>query len=106
LAAKPKSLLQKHPLYTPTLANKVSLQIKKKTLCLEIMRYLRYGPVPKPFFTQLPSNISTVISFLQSKGILQKALSSSFSPKMLKDNVSQFFLGFEVGKETANKHAS
>ncbi|XP_015877481.3 transcription termination factor MTEF1, chloroplastic [Ziziphus jujuba] len=91
LAAKPKSLLQKHPLYTPAHKN-LSLQIKEKILCLEIM-----GVDSGKALSQNPSlrsatlhSIQSIVSFLQSKGIHQKDLAKIFGmcPKILTSNIS------------------
>ncbi|XP_050287819.1 transcription termination factor MTEF1, chloroplastic [Quercus robur] len=90
LAAKPKSLLQNHPLYTPTHAN-LSFQIKEKILCLEIM-----GVDSGKALSQNPSlhsatleSIHSIISFLQSHGIQQKDFPRIFGmcPRILTSNV-------------------
>ncbi|KAB1222691.1 mTERF domain-containing protein 1, mitochondrial [Morella rubra] len=90
LTAKPKSPLQKHPLYTPTHAN-LSLQIKEKILCLEIM-----GVDAGKALSQNPSlhgatleSIHSIISFLQSKGIRQSDLPRIFGmcPKVLTSSI-------------------
>ncbi|ONI11067.1 hypothetical protein PRUPE_4G085200 [Prunus persica] len=90
LAAKPKSLLQKHPLYTPT-HTKLSLQFKEKILCLEIM-----GVDAGKALSQNPSlhtaslhSIHSIISFLQSKGIHQKDLPKIFGmcPNILTSSI-------------------
>ncbi|KAJ7968992.1 Transcription termination factor like [Quillaja saponaria] len=90
VAAKPKSLLQKHPLYTPT-HTKVSLHFKEKILCLEIMgvdsgKALSQNPALN---TASLDSIHSVISFLQSKGIHQKDLAKIFGmcPKILTSNI-------------------
>ncbi|XVF40083.1 hypothetical protein PTKIN_Ptkin01aG0083500 [Pterospermum kingtungense] len=88
-AAKPKSLLHKHPLYTSTHQN-LSLQIKEKILCLEIMG-IDSGKVlslnPSLHTTSLDS-LHSIISFLQSKGIHQKDFPRIFGmcPKILTSN--------------------
>ncbi|KAL2473818.1 hypothetical protein Fot_49554 [Forsythia ovata] len=52
LTTKPKTLLEKHPLYTPT-HTKISLQFKEKILCLEIMGIdFRSSTLPKPISPQ------------------------------------------------------
>ncbi|XP_008225523.1 PREDICTED: uncharacterized protein LOC103325158 [Prunus mume] len=90
LAAKPKTLLQKHPLYTPT-HTKLSLQFKEKILCLEIM-----GVDAGKALSQNPSlhtaslhSIHSIISFLQSKGIHQKDLPKIFGmcPNILTSSI-------------------
>ncbi|KVH89413.1 transcription termination factor MTEF1, chloroplastic [Cynara cardunculus var. scolymus] len=75
LSKKPKTLLHKHPLYTPT-HTKLSLQFKEKILCLEVM-----GVDSGKALAQNPSlhsatlnSIHDIITFLQSKGIQQKDL--------------------------------
>lgn len=80
LATKlPKSLLHKHPLYTPTNPH-VSLQFKEKILCLEIMgidasRALALNPSLRSASLH---SIHSVVSFLQSKGVHQKDLARIF----------------------------
>ncbi|KAG6642104.1 hypothetical protein I3843_09G115400 [Carya illinoinensis] len=90
LAAKPKTPLQKHPLYTPTHAN-LSLQIKEKIICLEIMgvdsgKALSQNP---SLHTATLESIHSIISFLQSKGILQKDLPRIFGmcPRILTSSI-------------------
>lgn len=82
----PKSLLHKHPLYTPT-HSRISLQFKEKILCLEIMgvdasRALALNPSLRGASLH---SIHSVVSFLQSKGIHQKDLARIFGmcPKLL-----------------------
>ncbi|KGN65875.1 transcription termination factor MTEF1, chloroplastic [Cucumis sativus] len=90
LSPKPKTLLHKHPLYTP-LHSTVSSQTKEKILCLEIM-----GVDSGKALSQNPSlhsvtleSIHSVISFLQSKGIHQKDFAKIFGmcPKILTSDV-------------------
>ncbi|KDP38010.1 hypothetical protein JCGZ_04653 [Jatropha curcas] len=90
LSAKPKSPLHKHPLYTPLHTN-ISFQIKEKILCLEIM-----GIDSGKALSQNPSlhsasldSIQSIISFLHSKGILQKDLARIFGmcPQILTSNI-------------------
>ncbi|GMY37983.1 transcription termination factor MTEF1, chloroplastic [Fagus crenata] len=90
LAAKPKTLLQKHPLYTPTHEN-LSFQIKEKILCLEIM-----GVDSGKALSQNPSlhsatleSIHSIISFLQSNGIQQTDFPRIFGmcPRILTSNL-------------------
>ncbi|XP_062150096.1 transcription termination factor MTEF1, chloroplastic [Alnus glutinosa] len=90
LAAKPKSVLQNHPLYTTTHEN-LSLQIKEKILCLEIMgvdsgRALSQNP---SLHAATLESIHSIISFLQSKGIRQKDLPRIFGmcPKILTSDI-------------------
>ncbi|CAI9292915.1 unnamed protein product [Lactuca saligna] len=75
LSKKPKTLLHKHPLYTPT-HSKLSLQFKEKILCLEVMG-IDSGKAlslnPSIHSTSLDS-IHSIITFLRSKGIQQKDL--------------------------------
>ncbi|KAG5235158.1 transcription termination factor MTEF [Salix suchowensis] len=90
LAAKSKSLLHKHPLYTPAHTN-ISFEIKEKILCLEIM-----GVDSGKALSQNPSlhaaslgSIESIIFFLQSKGIQQKDLPRIFGmcPKLLTSDI-------------------
>ncbi|KAM5587591.1 transcription termination factor MTEF1, chloroplastic [Rosa sericea] len=90
LAAKPQSILQKHPLYTPT-HTKLSLQFKEKILCLEIM-----GVDAGKALSQNPNlhsatldSIQAIITFLQSKGIQEKDLAKIFGmcPHILTSNI-------------------
>ncbi|KAL4563455.1 hypothetical protein LXL04_027497 [Taraxacum kok-saghyz] len=75
LSKKPKTILHKHPLYTPT-HTKLSLQFKEKILCLEVMG-IDSGKAlslnPSIHSTSLDC-IHSIITFLQSKGIQQKDL--------------------------------
>ncbi|XP_022715500.1 transcription termination factor MTEF1, chloroplastic-like [Durio zibethinus] len=90
LAAKPKSLLHKHPLYSSAHHN-LSFQIKEKILCLEIMG-IDSGKAlslnPSLHSTSLDS-LRSIISFLQSKGIHQKDFARIFGmcPKILTSNI-------------------
>ncbi|KAJ6728383.1 MITOCHONDRIAL TRANSCRIPTION TERMINATION FACTOR FAMILY PROTEIN [Salix koriyanagi] len=90
LTAKSKSLLHKHPLYTPAHTN-ISFEIKEKILCLEIM-----GVDSGKALSQNPSlhaaslgSIESIIFFLQSKGIQQKDLPRIFGmcPKLLTSDI-------------------
>ncbi|KAK9282465.1 hypothetical protein L1049_005383 [Liquidambar formosana] len=90
LTPKPKTLLQKHLLCTPTHTN-LSLQFKEKILCLEVM-----GVDSGKALSQNPSlhaatlhSIHSIISFLQSKGVHQKDLGRIFGmcPKILTSNI-------------------
>ncbi|KAJ1437000.1 Transcription termination factor, mitochondrial/chloroplastic [Sesbania bispinosa] len=90
LAAKPKSLLQSHPLYTPTHA-KLSLQFKEKILCLEVMgidagKALTQNPDLR---TATMESIHSIISFLLTKGIQHKDLPRIFGmcPKILTSDI-------------------
>ncbi|CAA2986184.1 transcription termination factor MTEF1, chloroplastic [Olea europaea subsp. europaea] len=90
LTTKPKTLLEKHPLYTPT-HSKISLQFKEKILCLEIMgvdsgRALSQNP---SLHTASLHCIHEIITFLQSKGILQKDLGRIFGmcPQILTSDI-------------------
>ncbi|KAJ4849082.1 hypothetical protein Tsubulata_042185, partial [Turnera subulata] len=73
LSVKPRTLLQAHPLYISAEKN-VSLEIREKILCLEIM-----GIDSGKALAQNPSlhsasvdSVHSIISFLESKGIRQK----------------------------------
>ncbi|XP_004488332.1 transcription termination factor MTEF1, chloroplastic [Cicer arietinum] len=90
LSSKPKSLLQNHPLYTPT-HEKISLQFKEKILCLEVM-----GVDASKALSQNPQlhsatleSIHSIISFLLSKGIQHKDLPRIFGmcPKILTSGI-------------------
>ncbi|EEF29402.1 transcription termination factor MTEF1, chloroplastic [Ricinus communis] len=91
LSAKPtKSILHKHPLYTPLQSN-ISFQIQEKILCLEIM-----GVDSGKALSQNPSlhsasldSIHSIISFLQSKGIRERDLGRIFGmcPQILTSNI-------------------
>nr|XP_043619132.1 transcription termination factor MTEF1, chloroplastic [Erigeron canadensis] len=75
LSKKPKTLLHKHPLYTPV-HTKLSLQFKEKILCLEVIgvdsgKALSLNPL---IHSTSLNSIHNTITFLQSKGILQKDL--------------------------------
>ncbi|GMI93586.1 hypothetical protein like AT2G34620 [Hibiscus trionum] len=90
LASKPKSLLHKHPLYSSAHHN-LSLQIKEKILCLEIMgidsgKALSLNP---SLHTTSLDSLNSIISFLQSKGIHQKDFPRIFGmcPKILTSNI-------------------
>ncbi|CAI9760078.1 unnamed protein product [Fraxinus pennsylvanica] len=90
LTTKPKTLLEKHPLYTPT-HSKISLQFKEKILCLEIMgvdsgRALSQNP---SLHTASLHCIQQIITFLQSKGIHQKDLGRIFGmcPQILTSDI-------------------
>ncbi|XP_059668771.1 transcription termination factor MTEF1, chloroplastic [Cornus florida] len=90
LTTKPKTPLQKHPLYTST-HTKLSIQFKEKILCLEIMgvdsgRALSLNPSLQ---TATLHSIHSIISFLQSKGILQKDMGRIFGmcPKVLTSEI-------------------
>ncbi|KAK4254578.1 hypothetical protein QN277_009940 [Acacia crassicarpa] len=87
---KPKSLLQKHPLYTPT-HTKLSLEFKEKILCLEIMgvdsgKALSVNPDLR---TATMESIHSIISFLHSKGIQQNDLPRilGMCPKILTSSI-------------------
>ncbi|XP_055804280.1 transcription termination factor MTEF1, chloroplastic [Solanum dulcamara] len=76
---KPKSILQKNPLYQPTHKN-ISLQFKEKILCLEIMgvdsgKALSQNPC---LHTASLHAIHSIITFLQSKGLYQKDFARIF----------------------------
>ncbi|CAN4125106.1 unnamed protein product [Withania somnifera] len=76
---KPKSILQKNPLYQPTHKN-ISLQFKEKILCLEIMgvdsgKALSKNPC---LHTASLHAIHSIITFLQSKGLHQKDFARIF----------------------------
>lgn len=90
LSVKSKSLLHKHPLYTPAHTN-ISFEIKEKILCLEIMgvdsgKALSQNP---SLHTASLDSIQSIIFFLQSKGIHQKDLPRIFGmcPKVLTSNI-------------------
>ncbi|CAI8587357.1 unnamed protein product [Vicia faba] len=90
LTPKPKSLLQNHPLYTPT-HEKLSLQFKEKILCLEVMgidsgKALSENPT---LHTASLESIHSIISFLVSKGIQHKDLPRIFGmcPKILTSSI-------------------
>ncbi|KAF7842895.1 transcription termination factor MTEF1, chloroplastic [Senna tora] len=90
LGPKPKSLLQKHPLYTPT-HTKLSLDFKEKILCLEIMgvdagKALSQNPLLRNVSME---SIHSIISFLHSKGIQEKDLPRilGMCPKILTSNI-------------------
>ncbi|KAI4297586.1 hypothetical protein L6164_037471 [Bauhinia variegata] len=87
---KPRSLLQKHPLYSAT-HSRLSFQFKEKILCLEIMgvdagKAMSQNPELR---TATMESIESIISFLQSKGIHQKDLARIFGmcPKILTSNI-------------------
>ncbi|KAG6407420.1 hypothetical protein SASPL_130446 [Salvia splendens] len=78
-SAKPKTTLQKHPLYETTHSN-ISFQFKEKILCLEIMgvdsgRALAVNPA---LHTASLHAIHDIVTFLQSKGIHLKDLGRIF----------------------------
>ncbi|XP_050232129.1 transcription termination factor MTEF1, chloroplastic [Mercurialis annua] len=91
LSAKPtKSLLHKHPLYTPLQTN-ITTQIQEKILCLEIM-----GIDSGEALSQNPhlhsaslDSIHAIISFLHLKGVRQSDLARIFGmcPQLLTSNV-------------------
>ncbi|KAL2524430.1 Mitochondrial transcription termination factor family protein [Abeliophyllum distichum] len=90
LTTKPKTLLEKHPLYTPT-HTKISLQFKEKILCLEIMgidsgRALSQNP---SLHSASLHSIHEIITFLQSKGIHHKDLGRIFGmcPQILTSDI-------------------
>ncbi|KAG4124527.1 hypothetical protein ERO13_D10G045000v2 [Gossypium hirsutum] len=90
LPSKPKSLLHKHPLYSSAHHN-LSLQIKEKILCLEIMgidsgKALSLNP---SLHTTSLDSLNSIISFLQSKGIHQKDFPRIFGmcPRILTSNI-------------------
>lgn len=92
LSNKPKTTLHKHPLYTP-LHSKLSLQFKEKILCLEVMgvdsgKALSLNPLIHS--TNL-TTIHNTITFLQSKGILQKDLPRiiGMCPKILTADITE-----------------
>lgn len=90
LATKPKSLLQNHPLYPPTHAN-LSIQIQEKIIFLEIMGIDSGKALSlNPSLHSAPlHSIHSIISFLQSRGILHKDLPRIFGmcPKLLTANI-------------------
>ncbi|KAL5839049.1 hypothetical protein ACOSQ3_011758 [Xanthoceras sorbifolium] len=90
LAAKPKSLLDKHPLYPPTHAN-LSLQIQEKIICLEIMSVDSGKALSlNPCLHSAPlHSIQSIIYFLQSKGIHHKDFPRIFGmcPKVLTSDI-------------------
>ncbi|GAA0166150.1 hypothetical protein Leryth_013642 [Lithospermum erythrorhizon] len=86
----PKSLLHKHPLWSPTHKN-ISLQFKEKILCLEILgvdsgRALAQNPC---LHTASLHSIHSIINFLESKGIQQKDLGRIFGmcPRILTSDI-------------------
>ncbi|XP_021889781.1 transcription termination factor MTEF1, chloroplastic [Carica papaya] len=90
LAAKPKSLLQKNPLYV-AVNSTVPSQIKEKILCLELMgvdsgKALALNP---SLHSASLHSIESIVSFLQSKGIHQKDLPRivGMCPQILTSNV-------------------
>ncbi|XP_028798576.1 transcription termination factor MTEF1, chloroplastic-like [Neltuma alba] len=90
LGPKPKSLLQKHPLYAPT-HTRLSLEFKEKILCLEIMgvdsgKALSVNPDLR---TATMESIHSIISFLHSKGIQQNDLPKilGMCPKILTSSI-------------------
>ncbi|XP_027338525.1 transcription termination factor MTEF1, chloroplastic [Abrus precatorius] len=90
VAPKPKSVLQNHPLYTPTNA-KLSLEFKEKILCLEVMgvdagKALSQNPDLR---TATMESIHSIISFLLSKGLHEKDLPRIFGmcPKILTSDI-------------------
>ncbi|XP_071726532.1 transcription termination factor MTEF1, chloroplastic-like [Rutidosis leptorrhynchoides] len=91
LSKKPKTLLHKHPLYTPV-HSKLSLEFKEKILCLEVMgvdsgKALALNPL---IHSTSLNSIHDIITFLQSKGILQKDLPRiiGMCPKILTTNIN------------------
>ncbi|CAJ2652498.1 unnamed protein product [Trifolium pratense] len=87
---KPKSLLQNHPLYTPT-NEKLSLQFKEKILSLELMdidsgKALSQNP---NLHTATLESIHSIITFLLSKGLIHQDLPRIFGmcPKILTSNI-------------------
>nr|ACU19375.1 unknown [Glycine max] len=90
VSPKPKSLLQNHPLYTPT-HTKLSLEFKEKILCLEVMgvdagKALSQNPDLR---TATMESIHSIISFLLSKGLQEKDLPRIFGmcPKILTSDI-------------------
>ncbi|KAF5810741.1 putative transcription regulator mTERF family [Helianthus annuus] len=90
LSKKPKTILHKNPLYTPV-HSKLSLQFKEKILCLEVMgvdsgKALSLNPL---IHSTTLNSIHNIITFLQSKGILQKDLPRiiGMCPKILTANI-------------------
>lgn len=90
LSTKPKSILQKNPLYQPTHKN-ISLQFKEKILCLEIMgvdsgKALSQNPC---LHTASLHTIHSIITFLQSKGLHQKDFARIFGmcPRILTSDI-------------------
>ncbi|XP_020204506.1 transcription termination factor MTEF1, chloroplastic [Cajanus cajan] len=90
VAPKPTSLLQNHPLYTPTHA-KLSLEFKEKILCLEVMgvdagKALSQNPELR---TATMESIHSIISFLMSKGLQEKDLPRiiGMCPKILTSDI-------------------
>ncbi|KAK4377234.1 hypothetical protein RND71_003530 [Anisodus tanguticus] len=75
LSTKPKSILQKNPLYQPTQKN-ISLQFKEKILCLEIMGvdsglhqkdFARiFGMCPTILTSDIKSQLNPVFNFLSN----------------------------------------
>ncbi|GJS45348.1 transcription termination factor MTEF1, chloroplastic [Tanacetum coccineum] len=91
LSKKPKTLLHKHPLYTPV-HRKLSMQFREKILCLEVMgidsgKALSLNPL---IHSITLDSIHDIVSFLQSKGILQKDLPRiiGMCPKILTANIT------------------
>ncbi|CAI9088766.1 OLC1v1023189C1 [Oldenlandia corymbosa var. corymbosa] len=89
-ATKPKSLLDKHPLWQPTHTN-ISLQFKEKILCLEVMgvdsgKALSLNP---SLHTASLESIHSIITFLESKGIQQKDMGRIFGmcPQILTSDI-------------------
>ncbi|XP_058199761.1 transcription termination factor MTEF1, chloroplastic [Rhododendron vialii] len=90
LTPKPKTSLQKHPLYQPANSN-LSFQFKEKILCLEIMgvdsgKALSINP---SLHSASLHSIHSIISFLQSKGIHQKDMGRIFGmcPQILTSDI-------------------
>ncbi|XP_062094413.1 transcription termination factor MTEF1, chloroplastic [Humulus lupulus] len=86
-----KSVLHKHPLYAPTQSN-LSLQIKEKIVCLEIMgidsgKALAHNP---SLHSATLGSVESIITFLRSKGIQQKDLKKIFGmcPKILTSDIA------------------
>ncbi|KAK9064318.1 hypothetical protein SSX86_015698 [Deinandra increscens subsp. villosa] len=91
LSKKPKTTLHKNPLYNPV-HSKLSHQIKEKILCLEVMGVdsgKALSSNPSIHSTPLDS-IHNIITFLQSKGILQKDLPRiiGMCPSILTANIN------------------
>ncbi|XP_071700958.1 transcription termination factor MTEF1, chloroplastic-like [Rutidosis leptorrhynchoides] len=92
LSKKPKTVLHKHPLYTPPLHSKLSLEVKEKIMCLEVMgvdsgKAIALNPL---IHSTSLNSIHDVITFLQSKFILQKDLPKiiNLCPNILTSNIN------------------
>ncbi|PON72702.1 Mitochodrial transcription termination factor [Parasponia andersonii] len=89
---QPKSVLHKHPLYPQTQSSNLSLQIKEKILCLEVMgvdsgKALSLNP---DLHSATLASIHSVVSFLRSKGLRHPDLPKIFGmcPRVLTADVS------------------